>query len=298
MPIQLLGKKSWNPYLPQNIARIKADEADAAEREEELDKLKDEYDANIRAAKLRGLPQPSKPERIDELEQVSAAGKRTRQGFEKNSSAETSRKRRRRLPGEDDTEHEIRVANEVQVNSEEARKRLKKDTRPITDHSGHVQLFASHERKGGDSSFKNEEAEKERKKKERELEDQYKMRLTNAAGPRRSANDLPWYAGSLNAGGSQLPGRNVFGDEDQGRHKRDALRLHASDPMSAMKAAQGKLKESSHLKQVKAHKDDLERRKWQLEEQNLDDKRKDRHHRSRHSHEHRKKRPRHHERRH
>ena len=38
MPLHLLSKKSWNVYAPDNIARVKRDQAAAQAREEEEDR--------------------------------------------------------------------------------------------------------------------------------------------------------------------------------------------------------------------------------------------------------------------
>lgn len=90
----------------------------------------------------------------------------------------------------------------------------------------------------------------DKKRKERELEDQYTMRFSNAAGNRVDVKEGPWYLKS--ASGKDLvnepglratSGVNAFGREDAGRGKRDERRLNAADPMAMMKQAQVKIKQ-------------------------------------------------------
>ena len=245
MPLHLLGKKSWNPYLPQNIAKIKADEEEAATRELELDRLRDEHDADVRSAKLRGARPPSTPPRIRELEQGDhASGKKRGRGDEDVHE----RKKRRRRAGEDDTDRDLRLARDAHNNMKRVETSVDSPN-PIIDKSGHIHLFSPERNPASTGVEKNPDAERKKKKSERELGDQYTMRFSNAAGYRQNASDSPWYAGSNLHESGRKSSTNAFGDEDQGRQKRDEQRINASDPMSSMRLGQQKLKESRRHKQ-------------------------------------------------
>jgi len=120
---------------------------------------------------------------------------------------------------------------------------------PIEDHAGHIQLFTAPPPKSIRAQ-KNEEVEMEKKRKERELEDQYTMRFSNAAGNRVDVKERPWYFASVSGKDSMTApkvratsGVNAFGREDAGREKRDEKRLDAADPMAMMKQAQVKIKQ-------------------------------------------------------
>ncbi|CCF31962.1 hypothetical protein CH063_00727, partial [Colletotrichum higginsianum] len=62
MPLHLLGKKSWNVYNADNIARVRRDEAAAKAKEEAEEQRMQEVDAERRLAILRGeAPPPLAP---------------------------------------------------------------------------------------------------------------------------------------------------------------------------------------------------------------------------------------------
>ncbi|OHF02407.1 blastn match against entry EMBL [Colletotrichum orchidophilum] len=246
----LLGKKSWNVYNADNIARVRRDEAAAKAKEEAEEQRMQEVDAERRLAILRGEdPPPLSPtEEAPEDEPISrdrSAGPHARQ--------RTKRKR----AGEDDTDFELRIARERADVVQTANGNLRKSTSsaPIVDATGHIDLFGE-ERKQG-RHLKNEEAEKEAAKKKKELEDQYTMRLSNAAG--RDGLVGPWYAASgskAELAELEPAGKDAFGNDDPGRKKRDAQRIVASDPLAMMKMG------ASRVREVKK-----ERQKFEAERQ-------------------------------
>ncbi|KAF2147500.1 uncharacterized protein K452DRAFT_282509 [Aplosporella prunicola CBS 121167] len=248
MPLHLLGKKSWNVYNPANIERVRRDEAAAQARDEERDRRLDDYDAACRAATLRGLPPPSPP---PDLEEPSTEKPPKNDGG--------SRIKRRKLAGEDDTDRDIRVAREMEERNRAAKEQLitygdQKKTAtdmPLIDHAGHINLFPV-DPKAAKKAEKNSEHEAEKARKERELEDQYTMRFSNAAG--RDGQGKPWYTNkarlSHHSGTEVLdeeveePGKNVWGREDPGRKDRDKARMSTTDPLAFMKRAQIQLKDA------------------------------------------------------
>lgn len=259
----LLPKKSWNPYAPAAIARVKADEAAFAAREQEHKKLLAEHESAKRLAQLRGVtPPPSPPplEAINDEHGSVRSEKRSRDPSERDPRGKG--RKRRRLAGEDDTDRDIRLAREgVEVRedkNEQARTQIsrgrechaKKKEMPITDRHGHIQLFAP-EKKPRRGDEKNEEAEAERERREREMEDQYTLRFSNAAGFKKGIKDKPWYAdgneGGTGCSGTEVVTEAVAGEiihkRYEGRQRRDAARRVAADPMSMMKSAQAKLKQ-------------------------------------------------------
>jgi hypothetical protein len=247
MPLHLLGKKSWNVYAPDNIARVKRDEAEAAAKEEELDRIKDEHDAAVRLALLRGETPPP-PLQIE-----SEKPKR------RHDERGPRDKKRRRVAGEDDTERDIRAAREdleerhnPPLLAEGAQKKKRIDA-PITDHAGHINLFPVDPREQLKNG-KNAEVEAEKARKQRELEDQYTMRLSNAAG-RDGFKEKPWYATGTTtkpakaeeekAGmdlGIYVEDKNVWGRPDPNRKVREAARISSGDPLAFMSKAQTQLK--------------------------------------------------------
>ena len=233
-----------------------------------------EVDAERRIKILRGEepsppPPPPSPPSVAPHEKVRAD--------------ETGRyKKRRRIAGENDTDRDIRWAQE-DVTEALARREKQNVSRssdaPLIDSAGHVNLFPSEsaEKKPVE---KNKEAEKDAADKKRQYEDQYTMRFSNAAGFRQSVGQKPWYSSSRNdvMAPEPIPGKDVWGNEDPMRWERDAARMNANDPLAAMKRG---------VRQLKSV--ELERKKWneeksrELEALEAEERRQSRHRRRRRS---------------
>ncbi|KAJ4303809.1 hypothetical protein N0V90_002710 [Kalmusia sp. IMI 367209] len=264
MPLHLLGKKSWNVYNADNIARVKADEAAAAAREAAEDQRMQEIDAARRAAILRGQTPPPLPDEDPHKDERKRVGRKD--GHDK---------KRRKLAGEDDTERDIRIAASFRGGNgddddDKARLvKLRKPTSdaPLTDHAGNINLFPV-DVKEQMNREKNEEVEKEKRKKERALEDQYTMRFSNAAG--RSGLEQPWYASSgskvntdnqsdeKSNGYLGFESKDVWGNEDPLRKERAQSRITSNDPFAFMQRAQAQLKRSKDDKRKWAEERDRE----------------------------------------
>lgn len=273
MPLHLLSKKSWNPYAPAAIERVKADEAASLAASEASDARLAAHDSARRLALLRGLPSPSPSPAPTSPEQ-------TRRDHE----SERPSKRRRRA-GEDDTDADIRHARaDVDARAQKRDMRVEPADAPLTDRAGHIQLFAA-----GDANA----ARGAEKRKEREAEDRVTLRFDNAAGFGKAAGASPWYAERREYSGTEIQeetGRNAFGKEDKGRHGRDKGRVAAADPMAAMQAAQTRLKEveRERARVNQEREDDL--RMLKAEQTSHRSRRTDREERRKHEHRHRSRR--------
>ncbi|KAK3170773.1 hypothetical protein OEA41_002855 [Lepraria neglecta] len=230
MPLHLLGKKSWNVYNADNIAKVKRDEAAAAALEEEEEQRMQEADAERRIQILRGLKVEAPPAPVEEQEEDR---RRSR-------DVPGRERKRRRIAGEDDTDRDIRFAQEsgalVPAKAEMQMKSKKSSDAPITDVKGHINLFPV------DSSRhnlrKNAEVEAEKAKKQKEFEDQYTVRFSNAAGFKQAVGQKPWYhtmgASGDKYGESEAPSKDVWGNEDPRRKERGKMRMAADDPLAAI----------------------------------------------------------------
>ncbi|KAK0706928.1 hypothetical protein B0T26DRAFT_728614 [Lasiosphaeria miniovina] len=307
MPLHLLGKKSWHVYNADNVARVQRDEAAARAREEADEERMQAADAERRLAILRGeVPLPlegdeDQDERKRRLYGTSAetpAAAASRDG----DSRRADRKKRKRA-GEDDTDFEMRVARE----QAEAGDRVARDllvgpsakpfssassaAAPLVDSWGHISLFGEVDEVGqqrlllpggrsNSSSGKNEEAEREAAQKKRQFQDQYQMRLVNAAG--RDGLGLtdggPWYAApdGDSSSAAPVPSKNVFGRDDPGRKGREAARLDASDPLAMMKRGAAKVREVD-----KERRREAEERQRELESLKKEERRRKKHRRRR-----------------
>jgi len=254
MPLHLLPKKSWNVYNPQNILRVQHDEAAAAAHSSQQDHLLQSHDAACRLALLRGQSPPPPPAALDSASEKPHRGK-------EESPGKSERRKKRKLQGEDDTDRDIRVARADREVADEARVRLEggrygksagRDA-PLYDGEGHIDLFPVEARKDNRVEG-NVEAEREKRRKEREVVDQYTMRFSNAAG-RDVGVGRPWYAGGGGKGGvnaaeegdaelALVESKNVWGREDLGRKGREKARIDMGDPLASMKKAQVQLKQS------------------------------------------------------
>ncbi|KAI0541443.1 hypothetical protein GGR58DRAFT_457033 [Xylaria digitata] len=258
MPLHLLGKKSWNVYNPANIERVRRDEAEAQARDEAEEKQRQDREAERRLAILRGEvpPEPPSPPSPTEPSSAPRTGRKRENDGDPIAQFRGGERRKRKRFGEDDTDFEMRVARErTDAAATSTVARLsgsnKTSNAPIVDSRGHISLFPEDE-KGRETAGneKNEEAEREAAKKRREFEDQYTMRFSNAAG--RDGVGVtgsgPWYASngvadSREPAEAQMPGKDVWGNEDPKRKARDAARVVANDPLAMMKRGAAKARD-------------------------------------------------------
>lgn len=181
---------------------------------------------------------------------------------------ETGRERkRRRISGEDDTDRDIRFALEdnVLVSRPEMRMKSQKNSdAPITDRSGHINLFPTEGSRP--RSSKNTESEAEKAKKQKEHEDQYTMRFSNAAGFKQAIGEKPWYhtMGDDKTGEVERPPKDVWGNEDPRRRERQKTRIAADDPLAAIKKGVAGVREME--KERKKWKEEKDREIKELEE--------------------------------
>ncbi|KAM0210629.1 hypothetical protein ACHAPQ_004856 [Fusarium lateritium] len=257
MPLHLLGKKSWNVYNADNIARVRRDEAAAKAAEEGEEQRMQEIDAQRRLAILRGETPPP----IEDVEPP-----RPNESFvrDRDASHTGSMRRKRKRPGEDDTEFEMRLAQEGE-NSAIARvepERKGTSSAPIVDQNGHIDLLG--DEKSRAHAEKNEEAEKEAKKKKQSYEDQYMMRFSNAPGKNGALK--PWYSQS-DAAAPDASSKDVWGNQDPNRKERDTKRIVSNDPLAMMKKGASKVRE---LKQDR--KRFLEERDAELKQMRRDER--------------------------
>jgi len=266
MPLHLLGKKSWNVYNPTAIAKVRADEARSAAREEAQNELELAYQADLRLALLRGLPQPPRPAELDldiEAEVQSGRRKEPREKGQDDGREEKLRKMKRKRVGEDDTDMELRVAKaqmtERDNEADSGRRsgprrddRKEKESLPLVGEDGHIQLFAPVSPTGPAHDARKQNPEETLRKKQQEEREGGAMRFDAAGGNRSNPATTPWHAGSASkVAGTNLPdgqatetiGRDAWGNEDAGRKTRDAMRMSTADPMAMMQMAQRKLKE-------------------------------------------------------
>ncbi|PHH55245.1 hypothetical protein CFIMG_007487RA00001 [Ceratocystis fimbriata CBS 114723] len=158
MPLHLLGKKSWNVYNKDNIARVRRDESEARAKEEAEKQRADSADAKQRLAILR-------EENLLAVEDGDHQNNsnRTRRGGEEYARPTDSctgpsaslghgdRSRRpRKHANENDTDYELRLAKQntnlayratTGLQPEHNQRKHTHFSGPITDKAGHIDLF-------------------------------------------------------------------------------------------------------------------------------------------------------------
>jgi hypothetical protein len=219
-----------------------------------------EVDAERRIQILRGLQIEATPTAVQEPEENRRGGR----------DVSGRERKRRRIAGEDDTDRDIRFAQEnsalVPAKAEMQMKSNKSSDTPITDTKGHINLFPV------DSSrqnvHKNAEVEAEKAKKQKEYEDQYTMRFSNAAGFKQAVGQKPWYhiigANGDKDGEVRTPSKDVWGNEDPRRKERGKMRMAVDDPLAAIRQGVAGVRQVE--KERKKWKEDKDREIREIEE--------------------------------
>ncbi|CEJ79921.1 hypothetical protein VHEMI00132 [[Torrubiella] hemipterigena] len=217
MPLHLLGKKSWNVYNADNIARVRQDEAAARDAEAAEEQRMQEIDSERRIAILRGEAPPPLEEGEQHDEPASSQGSRNH----------TSRRRERKRYGEDDTDFEIRLASTRTSSSDQQLQERRQPSQSafVTNHAPNGET---------PSSDKNERG------KGVEGDDLLNMRFSNAAGKQGSLT--PWYSRS-DASNVDTVSKDAFGRDDPKRKERDTARLNSNDPLAMMKRGAARVRE-------------------------------------------------------
>lgn len=242
MPLHLLTKKSWNVYAPANIERVKRDEAEARRQtiEQEKRSLRDEADNRLESLK-------------QQQQQQGSAGER--------------KSLKRKLPGEDDTDRDIRLALARSSAPTTSTSRRNEETNDldssIHDATGHISLIP-------DPPPKKPRVDKVAEK------DPYTVYLTDATGRDQNSKET-WYT-SLNNDQSSSRHRR---DADPRRQERELARANANDPLAAMKKGVKALRETEKARtewmaQRERDLDEVERlaRKRSKEKEKEKDKRR------------------------
>ncbi|CAF3587127.1 unnamed protein product [Fusarium graminearum] len=263
MPLHLLGKKSWNVYNADNVARVRRDEAAAKAAEEGEEQRMQEIDAQRRLAILRGEEPPPIEEPESPKPNETSIGDR--------DASHRGPRRKRKRPDEDDTDFEMRIAreneNKALMKTEPERKST--SSAPIVDHNGHIDLLG--DEKSRAHAEKNEEAEKEAKKKKQSYEDQFMMRLSNASG--KDGVLRPWYS-QADAAAPDASSKDVWGNQDPNRRDRDAKRVASNDPLAMMKQGASKVRELKQDRKRFQEEREQELKNLRREERHLEKKRR------------------------
>ncbi|WXC66968.1 hypothetical protein SNK03_012738 [Fusarium graminearum] len=263
MPLHLLGKKSWNVYNADNVARVRCDEAAAKAAEEGEEQRMQEIDAQRRLAILRGEEPPPIEEPESPKPNETSIGDR--------DASHRGPRRKRKRPDEDDTDFEMRIAreneNKALMKTEPERKST--SSAPIVDHNGHIDLLG--DEKSRAHAEKNEEAEKEAKKKKQSYEDQFMMRLSNASG--KDGVLRPWYS-QADAAAPDASSKDVWGNQDPNRRDRDAKRVASNDPLAMMKQGASKVRELKQDRKRFQEEREQELKNLRREERHLEKKRR------------------------
>lgn len=246
MPLHLLPKKSWNPYSATAIARVQADEAAAAAADRAYADRLAAHEAARRRAQLRGDPEPTTrlptPPGAITSSSTDARKRGRERGRDEHGSGEPRKKLRRRA-GEDETAWEIRAAREEHAaaagwagQADDGDAAAAAARQGIThDARGHMQLFAPQRAAAATSADAKHVAAEDA--------DGAGMRFKHAAGYATDISRRPWYYSGTEEVGEAAAAAESLDDRSRARERRQQARVAASDPMAAMKRAQGRLKE-------------------------------------------------------
>lgn len=267
MPLHLLGKKSWNVYNPANVERVQRDEAEARKREQEEERRQRQDEASDRIAILRG-------ERDHTLHE-STNGNPPTSDSKRYSDLDSSSRHRalktRKLPGEDDTDRDIRLA-QAQAQAETpqrgpssslSQRHLMGSSKPdksqdhsITDADGHISLIPNHAQS---------DQHQHQHKKQKTDENPAHFYLSEAAGYGSKAGDVPWYStGNRDPSSTMTAAKEPWGSTSPRRRERQAARLSSNDPLAAMKRGVKQLRDSERRR--KEWKEQRERDLGEVEE--------------------------------
>ena len=229
MPLHLLGKKSWNVYNTENIARVRRDEAAARAKNEVEQRRISEVNGEARLTNLRTEVRIGSTlnEPVDDLLVDDGSQQR--------------RQKRRKLAGEDDTDQDIRLARSQLATRPNPYigSRSKEDA--LINEGGNISLFPEPllAKPNHDSS---------RTTGQRSTREDPQDQLTRDLEKRQKskAGDVPWYSvpDTESRMKSTENGKDVWGNEDSGRQHRDQVRIDIADPLSFMKKGVKQLKET------------------------------------------------------
>ena len=145
-------------------------------------------------------------------------------------------RKKRRLAGEDDTDRDIRLAQESKSQPES---HVASNDTAVTlfDDNGHIDLV----QQGPTSAQAGEKSSRI----QRPVPDELGVKLSDAAG-RISGSTKPWYSSTTADGGyaHETVSKDVWGNEDAGRLQRNLKRVDANDPLADMKRGLKQLREA------------------------------------------------------
>lgn len=150
------------------------------------------------------------------------------------------------MANENDTDRDIRLAKhdvELRRNTHRGNLIFRNDNTPLFDEAGHISLFSAESKSASKRDEKNTETEIELLRKQCEYEDQHTMHFSKAAGYRQSMEN-PWYSSSKSlVSCSEMPTKDIWGNEDIRRREREKDRISTSDPLTIMKRGVRQLRE-------------------------------------------------------
>ena len=238
-------------YNADNIARVQRDEEEARPREVEIEKQRRANDADKRLAQLRGADHNNLGVRKPCLDSVA----------DKEEAHRASKKRK--LRDEDDTDHEMRLAQQSKPQHEITEA-------SALDSSGHLDLIP---RPRGEGKHRRDDRGSNGAG---VVAAEGGMRLADAAGYGKQPTQ-PWYSSALRDGGfaNDSFGKDVWGNKDPRRQQREKKRMDANDPLAAIKKGVKQLRQTET--QRKDWREQRERDLGEVEEL----ARRDRRHRKR-----------------